>query len=86
MDNPTPLRPSEVNRILGKADELESEPIDVPIPFTVGESVKVKDGPFSGFSGVVDEINDEKKTVTVSVKVFGRAQPLTLGFMQIEKE
>ncbi len=86
MDNPTPLRPSEVNRILGQADELETEPIDMPIPFIVGESVKVKDGPFSGFSGVVDEINEEKKTVTVSVKVFGRAQPLTLGFMQIEKE
>ena len=46
----------------------------------------MKDGPLSGFSGVVDEINEEKKTVTVSVKVFGRAQPLTLGFMQIEKE
>lgn len=86
LDNPTPLRPSEVNRILGKVDELESEPIDIVIPFAVGENVKVKDGPFNGFSGVIENVNDEKKTVTVAVKVFGRSQPLTLGFMQVEKE
>lgn len=86
LDNPTPLRPSEVNRILGKADELEDEPIDVVIPYALGENVKVKEGPFSGFSGVIEEISEEKKTVTVSVKVFGRAQPLTLGFMQVRKE
>ncbi|MCF0235639.1 MAG: transcription termination/antitermination factor NusG [Bacteroidaceae bacterium] len=86
LDNPTPLRPSEVNRILGKVDELEDTPIDMPIPFTVGENVKVKDGPFNGFSGVIEEINSEKRTVTVAVKVFGRSQPLSLGFTQIEKE
>lgn len=86
LDNPTPLRPSEVNRILGKVDELEDEPIDMAIPYVVGDSVKVKDGPFSGFSGVIEEVSEEKRTVTVSVKVFGRAQPLTLGFMQVEKE
>ncbi len=86
MDNPTPLRESEVNRILGKVDELEDEPQEIEIPYVVGESVKVIDGPFSGFSGVIEKIDDEKKKVTVSVKVFGRSTGLDLGFMQIEKE
>ena len=86
MDNPTPLRESEVNRILGKVDELEDEPQGIEIPYVVGESVKVIDGPFSGFSGVIEKIDDEKKKVTVSVKVFGRSTGLDLGFMQIEKE
>ena len=86
MDNPTPLRESEVNRILGKVDELESEPQEVEIPYIVGESVKVVDGPFSGFSGVIEKIDEEKKKVTVTVKVFGRSTGLDLGFMQIEKE
>ena len=81
MDNPTPLRESEVNRILGKVDELESEPQEVEIPYIVGESVKVVDGPFSGFSGVIEKIDEEKKKVTVTVKVFGRSTGLDLGFM-----
>lgn len=86
LDNPTPLRPSEVNRILGRVDELEDDPVDMPVPYALGDNVKVNDGPFSGFSGVIEEINNEKKTVTVAVKVFGRSQPLTLGFTQVEKE
>ena len=85
-DNPEPLRTSEMNRILGKADELDTEPAEMVVPYEVNDSVKVKDGPFSGVSGVVQEVNKEKKTVTVSVMVFGRSQPLTLGFMQVEKE
>ena len=52
----------------------------------MGESVKVVDGPFSGFSGVIEKIDEEKKKVTVTVKVFGRGTGLDLGFMQIEKE
>ena len=75
-----------MNRILGKADDLDTEPAEMVVPYEVNDSVKVKDGPFSGFSGVVQEVNKEKKTVTVSVMVFGRSQPLTLGFMQVEKE
>ncbi len=86
MDNPSPLRESEVNRILGKVDELEDEPQEIEIPYVVGESVKVIDGPFSGFSGVIEKIDEDKKKVTVSVKVFGRSTGLDLGFMQIEKE
>ncbi|MBO5134653.1 MAG: transcription termination/antitermination factor NusG [Bacteroidaceae bacterium] len=86
LDNPTPLRQSEVNRILGKVDELAEVSEDTVIPFSVGEAVKVTEGPFSGFSGVVEEINNEKKKLTVTVKVFGRSTPLALGFMQVEKE
>ena len=86
MDNPTPLRESEVNRILGKVDELENEPQEIEIPYVVGESVKVTDGPFSGFSGTIEKIDEEKKKVTVIVKVFGRSTGLDLGFMQVEKE
>lgn len=86
LDNPIPLRQSEVNRILGKVDELAEVSEDTVIPFSVGEAVKVTEGPFSGFSGVVEEINNEKKKLTVTVKVFGRSTPLALGFMQVEKE
>ena len=85
LDNPTPLRQSEVNRILGKVDELAEVSEDTVIPFSVGEAVKVTEGPFSGFSGVIEEINSEKKKLTVTVKVFGRSTPLALGFMQVEK-
>ena len=86
MDNPTPLRESEVNRILGKVDELEDEPQVLEIPYVVGDSVKLTDGPFSGFSGVIEKVDEEKRKVTVVVKVFGRNTGLDLGFMQIEKE
>ena len=54
LDNPTPLRESEVNRILGKVDEMQEETVDVTIPFEVGEAVKVIEGPFNGFSGVIE--------------------------------
>ena len=66
-------------RILGKVDELENEPQEIEIPYVVGESVKVTDGPFSGFSGTIEKIDEEKKKVTVIVKVFGRSTGLDLG-------
>jgi len=81
-----PLRPSEVNRILGKVDELSEQGEEVNVPFIVGESVKVTDGPFNSFSGIIEEINEEKKKLKVMVKIFGRKTPLELGFMQVEKE
>ncbi len=81
-----PLRPSEVNRILGKVDELAEQGEEVNIPYIVGESVKVIDGPFNSFSGIIEEINEEKKKLKVMVKIFGRKTPLELGFMQVEKE
>lgn len=83
---PVPLRQSEVNRILGKVDELAELGEFVNVPFIIGETVTVTDGPFSSFSGVVEEINEEKKRLKVMVKIFGRKTPLDLGFMQVEKE
>jgi len=83
---PNALRISEVNRILGKVDELAEQGEEVNIPYIIGESVKVIDGPFNSFSGVIEEINEEKKKLKVMVKIFGRKTPLELGFMQVEKE
>jgi transcription termination/antitermination protein NusG len=85
-DKPQSLRESEVNRILGKVDELQATGEDFSIPYYVGESVKVNHGPFSGFSAVIEEVNNEKKKLKVMVKIFGRKTPLELGFMQVEKE
>ena len=83
---PAPLRQAEINRILGKVDEISEQGEFVNIPFVIGESVKVIDGPFNSFSGVIEEINEEKKKLKVMVKIFGRKTPLELGFMQVEKE
>jgi transcriptional antiterminator NusG len=83
---PVPLRISEVNRILGKVDELAESDEEINTPFFVGESVKVIDGPFNGFNGIIEEVNDDKKKLKVMVKIFGRKTPLELSFMQVEKE
>lgn len=83
---PIPLRQSEINRILGKVDELAETDEALNIPYIVGETVKVVDGPFNNFHGVIEEINEEKKKLKVMVKIFGRKTPLELGFMQVEKE
>ena len=81
-----PLRQVEVNRILGKVDELEENDAEISIPFIVGESVKVIDGPFNSFTGIIEHINEEKKKLKVMVKIFGRKTPLELNYMQVEKE
>ncbi|MBS1535874.1 MAG: transcription termination/antitermination protein NusG [Flavobacteriaceae bacterium] len=83
--DPVPLRMSEVNRMLGKVDELAVKTDNQAIPFTVGETVKVIDGPFNGFNGSVEKINEEKRKLEVMVKIFGRKTPLELSFMQVEK-
>ena len=83
---PEPIRPAEVKRILGKVDELAEQGEEVNIPFIVGETVTVIDGPFNSFSGIIEEIDEEKKKLRVMVKIFGRKTPLELGFMQVEKE
>lgn len=85
-NNPQPLRESEVRRILGTVDELEEQPEELDIEFFIGESVKVNYGPFSGFSGEIEEINTEKKKLKVMVKIFGRKTPVELGYTQVEKE
>lgn len=84
--DPVPLRKSEINRILGKVDELAASDEEINIPFFVGESVKVVDGPFNSFTGIIEEVNDEKKKLKVMVKIFGRKTPLELSFMQVEKD
>ena len=83
---PAPLRQSEVNRILGKVDELADSEEVINIPYVVGESVKVIDGPFNSFTGVIEEVNEEKRKLKVMVKIFGRKTPLELSYMQVEKE
>ena len=80
-----PLRLSEVNRMLGKVDELSVKTDSHAIPFSNGETVKVIDGPFNGFNGTVEKINEEKRKLEVMVKIFGRKTPLELSFMQVEK-
>ena len=80
-----PLRQSEVNRMLGKVDELSVQVDTVAIPFTIGETIKVIDGPFNGFNGTIEKINEEKRKLEVMVKIFGRKTPLELSFMQVEK-
>ncbi len=83
---PVPLRASEVNRMLGKVDELaiKDDP-NLVIPFVTGETVKVIDGPFNGFDGTIENINEDKRKLEVMVKIFGRKTPLELSFMQVEK-
>jgi len=83
---PLPMRLSEVNRILGKVDELAESEEEMNIPYVVGESIKVIDGPFNGFTGSIEKINEEKRKLEVMVKIFGRKQPLELSFLQVEKE
>jgi transcriptional antiterminator NusG len=85
-DEPVPLRISEVNRILGKVDELAEKDEEITVPYFVGETVKVIDGPFNNFTGVIEEVNEEKKKLKVMVKIFGRKTPLELNFLQVEKE
>ena len=85
LDNPSPVKQSEINRMLGNAEETEIVD-EVVVPFEVNESVKVTEGPFSGFSGVIEEVNTEKRKLKVMVKIFGRKTPLELGFMQVVKE
>lgn len=81
-----PLRQSEVDRILGRVDEMvESEEIN-EVPYLIGESIKVVDGPFASLNGVIEEVDNEKKKLTVSVKIFGRKTPMELSFTQVEKE
>lgn len=83
--DPVPLRKAEVNRMLGKVDELSAKTDAVAIPYVLGETVKVIDGPFNGFNGTVEKINEEKRKLEVMVKIFGRKTPLELSYMQVEK-
>lgn len=83
---PVPLRTSEVNRILGRVDDLLDSEEENITPFIIGEPVKIVDGPFNGFDGTVEEILQDKKKIKVMVKIFGRKTLLELNFVQVVKE
>ena len=80
---PQPLSKPEVERILGRMDK-EKQTIIPEIPFTLGEHIRIKDGPFSDFTGIVDEINAERGKLRVLVSIFGRETPVELDFLQVE--
>ena len=84
---PEPIRESEISRMLGAAQTDDAALADdVANDFIVGETVKVTFGPFNGFTGEIEEVNRERRKVTVSVKVFGRKTPLELDNSQVERE
>jgi transcriptional antiterminator NusG len=82
---PKPMRESEINRILGKVDDTDELEIKHEATYSVGESVKVMDGPFNGFIGTVEEVFEERKKLNVMVKIFGRNAPVELSYVQVEK-
>ena len=84
-ENPVALRKAEVNKMLGKVDEMSDSGVTLSEPFIIGETIKIVDGPFNDFNGVIEEVNDDKKKLRVTVKIFGRATPVELNYMQVEK-
>lgn len=81
--NPSVVRNSEIDRILGRIEKQENES---NIPFVVGETVEIIDGPFSTFKGDIVKINKDKGELEVNVMIFGRETPVTLSFMQVDKQ
>ena len=82
--NPVPVSEKEIKKIMGQIDEKEADP-SAGITFEVGEKVKVCDGPFASFTGLIEEIDEEKLRLKVSVSIFGRPTPVDLEFNQVEK-
>ena len=84
-NNPAPLQPEEVRRLIGKMEQKEETQL-LDVPFHIGEPVKVTEGPFNNFNGFVQEVNPEKLKVKVMVSIFGRKTPIELDFSQVEIE
>ncbi|MEA3409586.1 MAG: transcription termination/antitermination protein NusG, partial [Candidatus Eisenbacteria bacterium] len=80
---PEPLLQEDIDRILGRIERKPSKE-RAEIPYQVGEQVRVIDGPFSGFTGLIDEVDGERGKIKVMVSIFGRATPVELDFLQVE--
>jgi transcriptional antiterminator NusG len=83
--NPTPLEDEEVENILSSGERRAQEDAKRAFEFSIGDRVKVIDGPFTGFSGLVDELNEEKSKLRLMISIFGRSTPVELEFHQVEK-
>lgn len=82
---PQPMRESEINRILGKVEAEDEFEVKHDAVYVVGETVKVIDGAFNGFTGNIEELFEDKKKLNVMVKIFGRNTPVELNYVQVEK-
>lgn len=85
LGKPIPLKPEEVKRVLGEVEKKDGREV-LAVPFKLGDPVKVVDGPFIDFRGIVQEINEDKKKLKVMVSIFGRPTPVELDFLQVELE
>jgi transcriptional antiterminator NusG len=85
-NHPTEVNPEEMEAVLRKIERKDTEVEKVEVPFRVGDAIRVNDGPFADFTGIIEEVNEEKKKVKVSVSIFGRPTPVELDFLQIELE
>jgi transcriptional antiterminator NusG len=83
--DPQPLRDVEVDRIIGRV-EASKDRKKMDIPFKIGDPIRVVDGPFTEFTGFVEEVNEEKNKLKVMVSIFGRSTPVELDFLQVELE
>jgi transcriptional antiterminator NusG len=83
-NDPTPLSPDEVNQIVFRVAEGKEKP-RLKVKYEKNESVRITEGPFATFTGIVDEVNEDRETLKIMVTIFGRSTPVELGFAQVEK-
>ena len=84
-NKPVPLREDEVDRIINQVSVAAEKP-KPKLEFRINETVRIIDGPFSNFTGEVEEVNEDRSTLKVMVTIFGRATPVELDFLQVEKQ